>query len=114
VCGKEPSHLIQYLYNIALRHFSSELIWVVSYQNLKDTLKKTSMVARSVGIHSVVVREDGISDSVLRDMNELNKSIVIVCNCEYYSYVNRNQRTNMGVISYYIRLEMSHKIFEVS
>jgi len=38
---------------------------------------------QSEDIHILIAREDGIPDSILRDLNEAFEKIVIVCNHEY-------------------------------
>jgi len=87
VSGDGQSHLGQCLQNIILRHFTSELPCVVSYQSPKNTLKKTSFMLQSEDIHILTARQDGIPDSILRDLNEAFERILIVCNHEYENNV---------------------------
>jgi len=83
VSGDGQKHLGHCLHNIILRHFTSELPCVVSLQSPKDTLEKTSFMFQSENIHILIATEDGIPDSILRDLNEAFKKSIIVYNHEY-------------------------------
>lgn len=87
VSGDGQNHLGQCLHNIILRHFTSEMPCVFSFQSPKDTLKKTSFMLQSEDIHILIDREDGIPDSILRDLNEAFEKILVFCNHEYENNV---------------------------
>jgi len=82
VSGDRQNHLGLCLHNIIRRHFTSEKSCVVSYQNPKDALKKTSFMLQSEDINILIAREDSIPDSILGDLNEAFGKILIVHNHE--------------------------------
>lgn len=66
VSGERQSHLVQCLHDIVLRQFTSELTCVVSYQ-----------------IHE----SPEIESKILKDLNELNQPLLVVCNYEYDDHI---------------------------
>jgi len=82
VAGDGQNHLGHCLQNIILRHFTTELPCVVSYQSPTDTVKTTSFMLQSENINIPTAIEDGIPDPILRDLNEAFKKILIFCNHE--------------------------------